>query len=125
MSESTQQVGGVLSKLTQKQKIGVGVGVGLTVLVIGIVLYVVFNGKDTTKPRCKDADKCNKKMYEWIVTNNWKFDDSRKNWNECAACESVWYKRTSDGKNDSITSKDGKVWKTHKDAKTAYEYVKV
>jgi len=133
MNESNQKGAGIFGNLTKNKKIGLGVGVFVIVLVIVIVL-VLSRSKDTAKPdttkppttkpppkaMCKN-DKCNERMYEWIVKNNWAFDDTRKNWPEiCGNCESVWYKRTGQ---QTFSSKNGKDWKEQKDAITAYEDV--
>lgn len=133
-----------------KNQIIIGVGVAVVfvaVIITGIVLSrskksanpatptlaptLAPTPPPTKPPRCKNADKCNETMYEWIVKNNWAFEDTRNNWKDiCGDCETVWYKRAKDpdpNKKDftSYTSKDGKNWKAHKDAISAYEDVKV
>jgi hypothetical protein len=120
MNESSQKGAGIFGNLSKNKKIGLGVGVFVSVLVIVIVLYFVVFKKDTPKAMCKN-NKCNERMYEWIVTKNWAFDDTRKNWPEiCGNCESVWYKRPGQ---QNFSSKNGKDWKEQKDAITAYEDV--
>jgi len=131
-----------------KNQIIIGVGVAVVfvaVIITGIVLSRSKKSAEpatptppptlaptlapTKPPRC-NADKCNEKMYEYIVTNNLAFEDTRNNWKDiCGDCESAWYKRVKDSNPNnrrySYTSKDGKFWKAHTEAISAYEDVKV
>jgi len=132
-----------------KNQIIIGVGVAVVfvaVIITGIVLSRSKKSAEpatptppptlaptlapTKPPRCKNADKCNEKMYENIVTKNLAFEDTRNNWKDiCGDCESAWYKRVKDSNPNnrrySYTSKDGKFWKAHTEAISAYEDVKV
>lgn len=126
--------------LTRRQKILIGGGV-VGVAAVVVVLYFVFV-KDTPKttptspptspptpPAKSKCDMCNDRLYEWMVTNKWFFEDTRNNWKDiCGDCETVWFKIDKEPQSPQIvkpyTSKDGTNWKQHKDHVSAYEDVK-
>ena len=92
-----------------------------TLLLLGIgclVLYFIVY-KENFENTC-DKDLCNTRIKEFIIDNNWSFDNSSVKFKECNACKNRWY-RSSEYK----TSDNGKTWVKHSNVRDAYKDIQL
>jgi hypothetical protein len=67
---------------------------------------------------CK-VGPCNDAMRDYMVNKYWAFDDSAKNFAECANCSSRWFKAPN------MTSTNGRDWKANDTQLLAFADVKL
>lgn len=91
----------------------------LLLLFAGILVFYFFIYKEDFTNTC-DKDLCNTKMREFVIDNNWSFNNSSVKFKECNACKSRWY-RSSEYK----TSDDGKTWVKHSNVRDAYSDIEI
>lgn len=91
----------------------------LLLLCVGILVFYFFVYKEGFTDTC-DKDLCNTKMREFVIDNNWSFNNSSVKFKECNACKNRWY-RSSEYK----TSNDGKTWVKHSNVRDAYDDIEI
>lgn len=89
----------------------------LILALLGLLFFYFFIKKENFTESC-DKDVCNTKMKEFIIDNNWSFNNSSIKFKECMGCDSKWF-RSSELK----TSNDGKIWTKHNNLKDSYNHI--
>jgi hypothetical protein len=91
----------------------------LLLLGIGCLVFYFIVYKENFENTC-DKDLCNTRIKEFIIDNNWSFDNSSVKFKECNACKNRWY-RSSEYK----TSDNGKTWVKHSNVRDAYKDIQL
>ena len=92
----------------------------LLLLCLGFLVFYFFVYNEGFSNNTCDKDLCNTKMKEFIIDNNWSFNNSSLKFKECNACKNRWY-RSSEYK----TSNDGRTWVKHSNVRDAYDDIEI
>ena len=89
------------------------------IIIALFIYYFLFKNQEKLSNTC-NTNLCNNKIKEFVIDNNWSFNDSTNKFKECNGCESKWFRSV-----ENKTSNNGKIWKKHLNKTIAFNDIMI